>query len=36
MITPVINNYSEIKTKSSLNKRQQDIVDLIVTTALDK
>tara|TARA_B110000238_G_C15983409_1_gene377037 strand:- start:55 stop:165 length:111 start_codon:yes stop_codon:yes gene_type:complete len=36
MITPVINKYSEIKTKSSLNKRQQDIVDLIVTTALDK
>ena len=28
MVTPVINKYSESKTKSTLNKRQQDIVNL--------
>ena len=28
MITPIINKYSGIKTKSTLNKRQQDIVNL--------
>ena len=28
MITPIINKYSQSKNKSTLNKRQQDIVDL--------